>query len=64
MTDGVQMLSQVLEICIDVTDLDATQYLGDKNFPFLLSWCVPVFRSISLISDPTTPVQYPGMYDR
>lgn len=58
------MLSQVLEICIGVTDADTDQYLGNKNFPFQLSWCVPVFRSISLIYDSTTPVQYPDMYDR
>lgn len=64
LTEGAQMLSQVLEICISVTESDANQYLGNKDYPFHLSWCVPVFRSISLISDPTTPVQYPGMYDR
>lgn len=62
------MLSQVLEICIGVTSSDANQFLESKILAkyglSLLSWCIPVFKSISLVCDSRTPVQYPGMYDR
>ncbi|KAL7225923.1 hypothetical protein ACSBR1_021135 [Camellia fascicularis] len=65
---AVQMLIKVLERCIAIADSDEQQFCDSRNiakFGFSqLTFCVPVCKSISLISDSRTSVQYIGMHDR
>ncbi|KAL2534543.1 embryo defective [Abeliophyllum distichum] len=65
---GVQMLSKVLERCIGATNSDVKQFPENRNVAkdefSLLSWCVPVFKSISLISDSRASVQCAGANGR
>lgn len=61
---AVLMLTQVLERCFDSIDVDSKQ-IPDSKYPAkcgftLLSWCVPVFKSVSLLCNARTPRQYPG----
>lgn len=61
---AVLMLTQVLDRCFDSFDVDSKQILDSKysaKYGFtLLSWCVPVFKSFSLLCSARTPRQYPG----
>ncbi|KAL2463984.1 embryo defective [Forsythia ovata] len=65
---GVQMLTKVLERCIAATNSDVKQFPENRNVAkdefYLLSWCVPVFKSISLISDARASVQCAGANGR
>lgn len=65
---GIQMLMKVLERCISAAKSDVKQFPENRNVAkdefFLLSWCVPVFKSISLISDSRASVQYAGANGR
>jgi hypothetical protein len=64
---AVQMLTQMLERGFDSIDLDAKQILDGKSSAKCgfssLSWCTPVFKSISLLFNARTPWQYPGRPD-
>ncbi|XP_047976433.1 protein virilizer homolog isoform X2 [Salvia hispanica] len=65
---GFQMLTEVLERCIGGANFDVKQFPGNINlakyeFP-VLSWCIPVFQCLSLISDGRTSLQYPGVHER
>lgn len=62
------MLTEVLERCIGGANFDVKQFPGNINlakyeFP-VLSWCIPVFQCLSLISDGRTSLQYPGVHER
>ncbi|KAK4362634.1 hypothetical protein RND71_017875 [Anisodus tanguticus] len=59
---GLQMLIKVLEMCLAAASLDAKQ-LAQRGFS-LLSWCVPVFKSIPLLSDCKASLQTPGIVER
>ncbi|KAB1227153.1 hypothetical protein CJ030_MR1G027718 [Morella rubra] len=64
---AVQMLTQVLERVLDSIDLDVKQF-PDTKYPAncgftLVSWCIPVFKSISLLCNAQKPRQYPGRPD-
>ncbi|KAJ8536636.1 hypothetical protein K7X08_035037 [Anisodus acutangulus] len=59
---GLQMLIKVLEMCLAAASLDAKQ-LAQKGFS-LLSWCVPVFKSIPLLSECKSSLQTPGIVER
>ncbi|GFZ09233.1 embryo defective 2016 [Actinidia rufa] len=65
---AVQMLIRVLDRCISVTDSVEKQFCDSKNIDKCgfsqLTWCVPVFKCFSLISDSRTSVHHIGMYDR
>ncbi|PSS01624.1 Protein virilizer like [Actinidia chinensis var. chinensis] len=65
---AVQMLIRVLDRCISVTDSVEKQFCDSKNIDKCgfsqLTWCVPVFKCCSLISDSRTSVHHIGMYDR
>ncbi|KAI3471763.1 hypothetical protein Pfo_028416 [Paulownia fortunei] len=65
---GFQMLTKVLEMCIGAANSDVKQFHENINlakYEFsLLSWSIPVFQSISLISDGRASVQLPGVHDR
>lgn len=62
------MLTLVLEKCIGGADFDAKQFSGNINpakyESSSLSWCIPVFQSVSLISDGRTSSQHPGVHER
>lgn len=62
------MLTKVLERCIEAAGSDMKQFseninLGKYEFS-LLSWSIPVFQSISLISDGRVPFQHHVVQDR
>ncbi|XP_059462211.1 protein virilizer homolog isoform X3 [Corylus avellana] len=61
---AVQILIQMLERGFDSIDLDAKQILDGKSSAKCgftsLSWCTPVFKSISLLCNARTARQYPG----
>jgi hypothetical protein len=61
---AVQILIQMLERGFDSIDLDSKQILDGKSSAKCgftsLSWCTPVFKSISLLCNARTPRQYPG----
>ncbi|KAH6806170.1 hypothetical protein C2S51_031001 [Perilla frutescens var. frutescens] len=65
---GFQMLTKVLERCIGDANFDAKQFSGSINiakYEFsLLSWSIPVFQSVTLISDGRTSLQHPGVHER
>ncbi|CAN4087886.1 unnamed protein product [Withania somnifera] len=56
---GLQMLIKVLEMCLAAASSDTDQ----KGFS-PLSWCVPVFRSISLLSEGKASLRTPGIVER
>ncbi|KAL7137266.1 hypothetical protein ABFS83_10G080600 [Erythranthe nasuta] len=56
---GFQMLAEVLERCIGAANTNLPKY----DFS-LLSWSIPVFQSISLISDGRVSFQHSGGRDR
>ena len=62
-----QILTRVLESCFDATDSDGWQILdyrnSDKNGFTLISWCIPAFKSISLLFSSRTFSQYNGRHD-
>ncbi|KAA8516811.1 hypothetical protein F0562_017079 [Nyssa sinensis] len=64
---AVQMLTEVLEKCVIATILDGKQFPESRNVSnsgfSQFSWCVPVFKCFSLISDSRTSVPYAGMND-
>lgn len=59
---GLQMLIKVLEMCLAAASSDAKQ-LVQKGFS-LLSWCVPAFKSIPLLSEGKASLQTPGIVER
>ncbi|KAK6147265.1 hypothetical protein DH2020_018177 [Rehmannia glutinosa] len=60
-----EMLTKVLEKCIGAANSDVKQFHENAKFEFsLLSWSIPVFQSISLISDGQASVQHSGVHDR
>ncbi|XP_018621997.1 protein virilizer homolog isoform X3 [Nicotiana tomentosiformis] len=59
---GLQMLMKVLEKCSAAASLDAKQSAQKGFSP--LSWCVPVFKSIRLISECRASPQTPGIVER
>ncbi|KAG8376803.1 hypothetical protein BUALT_Bualt09G0101900 [Buddleja alternifolia] len=65
---GFQMLMKVLERCIGAANSYVKQFPGNIVLPkdefSLLSWSIPVFQSISLISDDRPSIQHPGVYGR
>lgn len=67
--DGaVQMLSEVLQKCLDAANLDPKVFLENRNVSgkvtSVVSWCIPVFKSISLICDCRTHGQSISLPDR
>lgn len=58
---GLRMLIKALEMCLAAASSDAKQ-LAQKGFS-LISWCVPVFKSITLLSECKTR-QTPGIVER
>ncbi|KAK6131594.1 hypothetical protein DH2020_034608 [Rehmannia glutinosa] len=60
-----QMLTKVLEKCIGAANSDVKQFHENAKYEFsLLIWSIPVFQSISLISDGQASVQHSGVHDR
>lgn len=59
---GLQMLIKVLEMCLAAASSDAKQF-AQKGFS-LISWCVPVFKSIPLLSECKASLQTPGIVER
>ncbi|CAH9135389.1 unnamed protein product [Cuscuta epithymum] len=53
---AADMLSKVLQKCLDAANIDHQVFLQNRNvtgnLASILSWCTPAFKSISLISDP------------
>ncbi|XWS66566.1 hypothetical protein CRYUN_Cryun05aG0210500 [Craigia yunnanensis] len=62
-----QVLTRVLESCFDATDSDGRQISDCRDsakYGFtLISWCIPVFQSISLLCSSRTFSQYNGRHD-
>ncbi|TMW91087.1 hypothetical protein EJD97_014800 [Solanum chilense] len=58
---GLRMLIKALEMCLAAASSDAKQ-LAQKGFS-LISWCVPVFKSMTLLSECKTR-QTPGIVER
>lgn len=56
------MLTQVLERCIGGADFDAKRF--SKYESSSLSWCIPVFQSVSLMSDGRTSPQHLEVHER
>ncbi|VFQ78896.1 unnamed protein product [Cuscuta campestris] len=54
----VQMLIEVLQKCLDAANLDPKVFLQNRavsgKITSTVSWCTPVFKSISIISDSET----------
>lgn len=50
---AIQMLTGVLDRCLGATDIDGIQILAGRSSAkcgfLLLNWCLPVFKSFSLI---------------
>lgn len=66
--EGVpQMLIEVLKRCFEATDSDGKQFSDQLNSvkigSTLTSWCLPVFKSFSLLCCSQTPMQHPGRHD-
>ncbi|KAL8527003.1 hypothetical protein ACS0TY_016029 [Phlomoides rotata] len=65
---GFRMLINVLERCIGAANGDVKQFSENANlakYEFsLISWCIPVFKCISLIGDDRASLQPPGVHDR
>ncbi|XP_060204343.1 protein virilizer homolog [Lycium barbarum] len=59
---GLQMLIKVLEMCLAAASSDAKQ-LPQKGFS-LISWCLPVFKSIRLLNECKASLQTPGIVER
>ncbi|XP_022842441.1 uncharacterized protein LOC111366041 isoform X1 [Olea europaea var. sylvestris] len=64
----VQMLTKVLERCISATNSDVKLFPENGNVAkdefSLISWCVHIFKSISLMSYSRASVQYAGANGR
>lgn len=62
------MLIKVLERCRAVADSEEKQFCDSRNIDKCgfsqLTWCIPVFKSLSLINDSRKSVQSLGIYDR
>ncbi|OMO49780.1 Protein virilizer, partial [Corchorus capsularis] len=62
-----QILRRVLDSCIVAMDSDGGQisdYRNSSNFGFtMISWCIPVFQSISLLCNSRTMTPYNGRQD-
>ncbi|KAL6507772.1 hypothetical protein OROGR_023967 [Orobanche gracilis] len=57
----LQMLRKVLEKCIEAANYDVKQFHENTKYDFsLLSWSIPVFQSIALMSDGRAFVKHPG----
>ncbi|PIN17839.1 hypothetical protein CDL12_09499 [Handroanthus impetiginosus] len=65
---GFQMFTKVLERCIGAAGSDAKQLPENFNVAkresTLLSWLIPVFKSIALICDSQASVKHPGEHDK
>ncbi|KAM6547755.1 hypothetical protein CsatB_019431 [Cannabis sativa] len=63
----IQMLTRVLGRCLTVIDSDGKQVLdttsSTKCGVAILSWCVPVFKSFSLLCSSRTSVHRAGKHD-
>ncbi|GER27313.1 hypothetical protein STAS_03009 [Striga asiatica] len=63
--DASQMFKKVLQKCIEAANYDARLAQEYPKYEFShLTWCVPVFQSISLINDGRASMKYPGAHDR
>ncbi|XP_030553813.1 protein virilizer homolog [Rhodamnia argentea] len=61
----IQMLKKVLERCLDAVDSDKaaeSRNMADNGFT-LLSWCLPVFKSLSLLCSSMATSQCAGIPD-
>lgn len=66
--EGVpQMLIKVLKRCFEATDSDGKQFSDQLNSVKIgftpTGWCLPVFKSFSLLCCSQTPMQHPGRHD-
>ncbi|KAJ0027672.1 hypothetical protein Pint_36158 [Pistacia integerrima] len=66
--EGVpEILREALEKCLDACDADGKLISDDVNSAkcgfTLTGWCLPVFKSISLLCSSRTPLQYSGRHD-
>ncbi|KZV32655.1 hypothetical protein F511_36386 [Dorcoceras hygrometricum] len=65
---GIQMLTKVLDMCMEAANSvvkHSPETLNiEKYGSSLLSCCIPIFKSISLICDGQTSVQHPSPHDR
>ncbi|KAL3642732.1 hypothetical protein CASFOL_013547 [Castilleja foliolosa] len=60
-----RMFKKVIDKCVEATNYDVKQFHENIKYEFsLLTWSVPVFESISLISDGRASVKHPGVCDR
>lgn len=63
----IQMLTRVLGRCFAATDSDGKQILDGRSSAkcgsTMLSWCVPVFKSFSLLCSPRTSRHHAGKYN-
>ncbi|CAN4085379.1 unnamed protein product [Withania somnifera] len=59
---GLQMLIKILEMCLAAASSDSKQ-LVQKGFS-VLSWCVPVFKSIPLLGEGKASLHTPGIVER
>ncbi|GFQ01432.1 hypothetical protein PHJA_002287100 [Phtheirospermum japonicum] len=59
------MLRKVIDKCIEAANYDVKQFHENTKYEFsLLTWSVPVFVSISMVSDGRASVKHPGARDR
>ncbi|XP_022766948.1 uncharacterized protein LOC111311650 [Durio zibethinus] len=62
-----QILTRVLESCFDSIDSDGRQISDSRDYAkygfALISWCIPVFQSLSLLCSSRTFSQYNGRHD-
>lgn len=61
----IQILKKVLEWCLDAIDSDKvleSRNMADNGFT-LLSWCLPVFKSLSLLCGSVATSQCAGLPD-
>lgn len=67
MEGGPEILREALEKCLDASDADGKQISDQGNSAksgfTLIGWCLPVFRSISLLCSSRTPLQYSARHD-
>lgn len=61
------MLMEVLKRCFDATDSDGKQFPDHTNSAKIdftpTNWCLPVFKSFSLLCSSQAPLQYPGRHN-
>lgn len=61
----IQMLKKVLERCLDAVDSDKvaeSRNMADNGYT-PLSWCLPVFKSLSLLCSSVATSQCAGVPD-